>query len=142
MDSDNNIIKVSEIRNKNYKFIIPYFQRGYKWRPEEVGMLLNDLDKYEANESDKDESGYFMQVLSVKEENKGKSGNGFVVIDGQQRLTTLHIIYKYLNDKPLFEFEFGRDADGGKSRNDYSIDEVFIARARDEIFKFFEEKTD
>lgn len=71
------------------KFLIPSYQRGYKWASDENGavtILLNDLKKaFEAKKKD-----YYLQYITVKEV---KTNNNTVLelIDGQQRLTTLSI---------------------------------------------------
>lgn len=72
-----------------YRFIVPSYQRGYRWGKDEVEALLNDLRQYR-KECDND---YCLQPVVVK-----ANGNGaFEVVDGQQRLTTLYIINKVVN---------------------------------------------
>ena len=67
-------------------FDIPYYQRGYRWTNREIEALLDDI-----NESDKD-NGYCLQPI-VLQENEGKVS----IVDGQQRLTTLSLIWKELD---------------------------------------------
>lgn len=70
------------------KFFIPSYQRGYRWTPNEVCALLDDLF-----EEQKKGTKYCLQPLIVKKDDQtGK----FEVVDGQQRLTTIFIIYLYL----------------------------------------------
>jgi uncharacterized protein with ParB-like and HNH nuclease domain len=70
---------------------IPFFQRGYVWDKENWGELLNDL----LNET----KSHFLGSLILKQQEK-QSGKPkeVLVIDGQQRLTTLSILIKALYD--------------------------------------------
>ncbi|MDR0228678.1 MAG: DUF262 domain-containing HNH endonuclease family protein [Flavobacteriaceae bacterium] len=87
--SDNNMAKpIIDIVTKNY--IIPFYQRNYNWGIEEITQLLQDI--YESYHKDKDQE-YFLGSLIVF---KRKSSSIYEVIDGQQRLTTLHIILSLL----------------------------------------------
>ncbi|MDE6258945.1 MAG: DUF262 domain-containing protein [Muribaculaceae bacterium] len=76
-----------------YVFHIPPYQRGYRWTKQEVVDLCNDLLEY-ANRpaSNGSKSFYSLQPLVVKPRPDGS----FDVIDGQQRLTTIYILYRFL----------------------------------------------
>lgn len=87
---------VRDIIDKKINFNVPAYQRGYRWDKINVMDLLDDLLEFMQDGS----SGkfYCLQPLVVK-----KIGtNQYNVIDGQQRLTTIFIILKYL-DKLLKE---------------------------------------
>lgn len=83
-------------------FFIPYYQRGYRWTNLQVTQLLDDLWEYaKSNERNSKDDGYFycLQPVVVKPkawESQGKSYTGYELIDGQQRVTTIYIILKYL----------------------------------------------
>ena len=91
------IIKASE-RNLNsvfsddYLFEIPFYQRPYAWTTEQVDELLDDL----LNAMDRDsQSPYFLgSVVLIKNEGDSKSA----VVDGQQRLTTLSMLFCVLRE--------------------------------------------
>lgn len=72
--------------NQPYSFIIPSYQRGYRWTSREVDNLLDDLLDH-ASKGSKD--GYVLQPLMVA------GGGPWRVIDGQQRLTTILILLHY-----------------------------------------------
>ena len=78
----------------NYDFFIPAYQRGYRWTEMQVTQLLSDI--WEFTKRDKKENGefYCLQPVVVKKQTDGR----WEVIDGQQRLTTLYLILKYLED--------------------------------------------
>jgi len=113
------------------KFLIPSYQRGYRWRDIQVEQLLNDLWEFYHDKRGKPESWYCLQPLVVAQE-KGdgavsaadisnvlpcghvlpletEAGSIWTVIDGQQRLTTLLIILSQLGlgqkDTWLIEYE-------------------------------------
>ena len=67
---------------------IPNYQRGYKWEISNVEDLLNDINNI--NNIDKNE--HCLHNLTIIE-----NDNEWEIIDGQQRLTTIFLILKYLN---------------------------------------------
>lgn len=101
MTENNNLVlkKISNLSNLN--FFIPSFQRGYRWDIMQVEDLLNDIKEYIDMENK--ESFLCLQPIVVYEK-EGK----YVVIDGQQRLTTIAIIKYYLSkhDKQLKQFDY------------------------------------
>lgn len=66
---------------------IPNYQRGYKWEIKNVEDLLNDINNI--NNIDKNE--HCLHNLTIIE-----NENKWEIIDGQQRLTTIFLILKYL----------------------------------------------
>ena len=66
-------------------FFVPDYQRGYRWGENEVKQLLEDI--YENGLK-----SYYLQPIVVKP----IKGEGFELIDGQQRLTTLYLLLNYL----------------------------------------------
>ena len=76
-------ISLLDLCNGKYKFIIPTYQRGYRWRTKHVQALINDLAFIPDNET------YCLQPIVLQ---KNKNGDGFLVVDGQQRLTTLMLL--------------------------------------------------
>lgn len=127
-------------------FYIPSYQRGYRWSEIQVRALLDDIyDVYE-----KKKKAYCLQPIVVRK----KSDDSFELIDGQQRLTTLYIIYKYmvnrwpdyiddLNYSIVYETrnknsEFFKQMDNEVLAND-NIDFYFIHRAYKTVEKWFSE---
>lgn len=70
-------------------FFVPSYQRGYRWTNVQVETLLNDI--WESCE--RNEKTYCLQPIVVKNDGHEQ----FELIDGQQRLTTLLIIYKCID---------------------------------------------
>jgi len=91
-----------------YRFVIPSYQRGYKWTGQQVQDLLNDIQEFsESNPSTK--QFYCLQPVIVKKED-----DKWHLIDGQQRLTTIYLILKYLNHPKLFDLEYNTRTDSKK----------------------------
>lgn len=75
-------------------YVIPNYQRGYRWTEREVGKLLDDVWEAQAQEKEK----YYLQPMVVKKVNR-ENGEAWEVIDGQQRLTTIFLLLHYLKSK-------------------------------------------
>lgn len=94
---------------KDYNFFIDKYQRGYKWTSQQVLDLLNDIDGFKKSE----EAFYCLQPLAVKQLDKEKRSKYFTdnleqsyeVIDGQQRLTTVFLILKLI-DNDLYNIQY------------------------------------
>ncbi len=83
----------SEAINNGKQFIVPSYQRGYKWNRENVFKLLDDLKSFE--KSNRDKSFYCIQNITIV---PLKDKSGWNVVDGQQRLTTIFILLSYLRN--------------------------------------------
>lgn len=83
---------IGNILTEQIRYEIPPYQRPYSWRTENVDQLLGDVwDAYEAQDTE-----YFMGSLITIETEKNQR---YDVVDGQQRLTTLNLIFARLRDK-------------------------------------------
>ena len=72
----------------DYKFIIKNYQRGYRWDSKQVENLLDDLLEFEKSNNEL----YCLQPIIVRKLQE----NEYELIDGQQRLTTIYILLKFL----------------------------------------------
>lgn len=83
--------------NKN-QFVIPDFQRSFVWTAENVDTLFSDFKEDTDNYTDRLDTlpGYLLgNIVLISNEN---NPTRFDVIDGQQRLTTLTLIFCALNN--------------------------------------------
>lgn len=115
-----NNIELRSIRSlSGLNFYIPDYQRGYRWAEGQVTQMLNDFKEFcKRIEDEQVRTGefYCLQPIVVKKrtwmDNDGEktiTTEGYEVIDGQQRLTTLFIIIKSLEQicqilYPQFKF--------------------------------------
>lgn len=74
-------------------YIVPEYQRGYKWDRNNAIKLLEDLKNFEDGNALDHNSFYCLQNITIIPH---KDNNGWNVVDGQQRLTTLYILLSYL----------------------------------------------
>ena len=80
------------VGNIKGQFLIEAYQRGYRWADDEIIHLLEDISEV------RDGQFYCLQPVVVKQVGVGSKGEAiYELIDGQQRLTTLFLIMKYLN---------------------------------------------
>lgn len=79
------------------RFIIPVYQRNYDWREKNCLQLFNDIKNASINENIK---SHFMGsiVYISNSETESIDLKEFVIIDGQQRLTTVTLFLKALYD--------------------------------------------
>ena len=71
-------------------FYVPDYQRGYRWTERNVKDLLDDILEFTEKPTG---TFYCLQPLAVK---RNACNSKWIVIDGQQRITTIFIILKYL----------------------------------------------
>lgn len=76
------------------KFVIPEYQRGYKWKTKDIEQLLNDINVFQTHGDD--DVFYCLQNITLY-----SNGDNYNVVDGQQRLTTLALILTYLDEYAL-----------------------------------------
>lgn len=84
---------IQELIREQKRFLVPCYQRGYRWKRVNVLDLLNDLDEF--IRSDKDV--YSLQPLVIFD----SKDDGYHIVDGQQRLTTISILLNYLGQQQI-----------------------------------------
>ena len=84
--------------NSKMRFYLPSYQRPYAWTENETQQLFDDL--YEAFDSDKD---YFLGMLVLVQDSVDSLRHD--VVDGQQRLITLTILYSVLRLKAQDDYK-------------------------------------
>ncbi len=75
-------------------FRVPEFQRRYAWTPAEVGALLSDLFGDIDWAGDSAAEGYFLGSIVL-----AQAGDEQLVLDGQQRLTTIVLLLTVLHSE-------------------------------------------
>lgn len=118
-------------------------QRGYRWGETEVVRLLDDIYATEGKRN------YCLQPVVVR-----KQGDRYELIDGQQRLTTIYLIYHFMNeesfgfiDAPKFTLTYETREKSEAfleaidlSRREENIDFWFLCAAYESIQKWFSER--
>ncbi len=130
------------------EFQVPSYQRGYRWGKSEVLRLLDDVSGIYDAETHMCRN-YCLQPVVVK-----KKGNYYELIDGQQRLTTLYLIYQYMHqssggflEKPKFTLNYETRTKSAKflqdmdmAREEENIDFWHMCNAYKVIESWFEKK--
>ncbi|QUW27771.1 DUF262 domain-containing protein [Bacillus cereus] len=108
---------IAQIFNSEVKYIIPRFQREYSWTKDEISEFWSDIiDNIEETEQGFVNKEYFIGSLVLVEE----SEYAYHVVDGQQRLTTITVLFSALIEtflknnneglaNGLYNFVEGRD---------------------------------
>lgn len=140
------LLSVGELLDK--RFLVPAYQRGYRWTEKQVNDLLNDINDFHLKPSKKENEFYCLQPIVISE-----IDDEYVLIDGQQRLTTIYLILKYLDnymqmmDAEKFKMryatrvlseEFLQEIDS--ERKDENIDFYHLVEAYEVIEAWFKEK--
>ena len=112
----------SDVLEKNKRvFKVPVYQRNYDWSNIQCEKLFQDIMK--ANERNRQH--FTGTVVYIDDINGGSGLNEVLIIDGQQRITTMYILLKALYDA----------SKGVSVRIESEIEEVMFNRHCDEIYK-------
>ena len=83
------------ILNGNKQFLIPVYQRYYSWEIEQCSRLWNDIVEMQK----KDKARHFVgSIVNIAEQAMPTGVQKYMIIDGQQRLTTLSLLLIALRD--------------------------------------------
>lgn len=139
---------IADLIDGNHLFVIPSFQRGYRWEEKQVTDLLEDIKQFADNDGPGADS-YFLQPIVVRPCKYGDK-DAWEVLDGQQRLTTLLLILKSLmeelserkrsvyepmlykivyTNRPALDFDSPNPAD--------NIDSYYLSEAKEVIDDWF-----
>ncbi len=86
---------IYEILNGNKQFLIPDYQRFYSWDLEQCERLWGDIVEMQK----KGKEGHFVgSIVNIAEQAMPTGVQKYMIIDGQQRLTTLTLLLLALRD--------------------------------------------
>lgn len=121
-----------EICTGQYEFVIPYLQRTYKWRTRQAEAMLDDFREFLQT----GKRNYCLQPLAVVRQDDTR----YELLDGQQRLTTLLILWRilfggtkesspytlrYERDELRFDYLWGSDIQTTESKR--NMDEHYMS---------------
>lgn len=106
-------------KSQEKQFVIPIYQRVYSWEKEQCKQLWDDIIKTGGN--DQIEGHFIGSIVFVHDGIYATNYNELLIIDGQQRLTTITLLFialrDHLNDEDEFLEKFSRQ----KIQNRYLI---------------------
>ncbi|QEE96179.1 DUF262 domain-containing protein [Helicobacter pylori] len=105
--------------NQNNQFVIPIYQRLYSWEKEQCEQLWDDIIKIGGNDK---MNGHFIGSILYVLDGNTHSNNPLLIIDGQQRLTTITLLFIALRNhssdevkrKEIESYLINSDKDGDK----------------------------
>ncbi|MFP6215253.1 DUF262 domain-containing protein [Helicobacter pylori] len=97
-------------KSQEKQFVIPIYQRVYSWEKEQCKQLWDDVIKTGGN--DQIEGHFIGSIVFVHDGIYTTNYNELLIIDGQQRLTTITLLFialrNHLNDEDEFLEKFSR----------------------------------
>ena len=87
--------RFTDFINGKRQFIIPVFQRDYAWTRQQCQQLMRDVMR--ASERDSSESHFLGSIVYIGAD-LSSAFQSWLLIDGQQRLTTLTVLLVALRD--------------------------------------------
>lgn len=166
IDNKIDLLAIEDIAGMN--FVIPDYQRGYRWSKQQVKDLLDDIEEFMLHH-DKENSNeiYCIQPLVVMNRFKEtelltlihhsesiqgvkdliKKETAWEVIDGQQRLTTIYLLLQYLGENNFYSLEYTVRKGSEKflrqidfTKHDDNIDYYHICQTLNTIKEWFDSK--
>lgn len=89
--------KLQDIIEGTKQYVIPLFQRTYSWTPKEWEVLWNDL--VELSEMENPRTHFIGSIVNMPTVSVPEGVAKYLLIDGQQRLTTIFILLSLLRNK-------------------------------------------
>ncbi len=87
--------KYAELVGGSVQFVIPVFQRDYNWAEEQCQQLIDDVERI-GRRSEGDH--FFGPVVYISTKGNSAAFTRWLLIDGQQRMTTLSLLMAALRD--------------------------------------------
>jgi uncharacterized protein with ParB-like and HNH nuclease domain len=88
---------VQRILDGVQQYVVPLFQRPYSWERKQWQALWDDLS--ELCEDEGPRNHFIGSIVTMPERSVPEGVSKFVLIDGQQRITTLLVILAAIRDK-------------------------------------------
>lgn len=137
---------IYEILNGNKQFLIPVYQRFYSWDIDQCKRLWNDIVEMQR----KGKVGHFVgSIVNIAEQAMPTGVQKYMIIDGQQRMTTLTLLLLALRDyaimNPSDTTINARRIDNMLLKNEYESDDeryklLLTETDRDILIRLVEEK--
>lgn len=138
---------IFEILNGNKQFLIPVYQRYYSWDIEQCRRLWNDI----VDMQKRNKAGHFVgSIVNIAEQAMPTGVQKYMIIDGQQRMTTLTLLLLALRDYAIQHPEDttinSRRIDNMLLKNEYEVGDeryklLLTETDRDILIRLVESKT-
>jgi len=81
------------LSSNNEQFLVPAYQRRYAWADRQLGELFDDINLLKENDT------HLLSTIVFLTDNHTAGINSLEIVDGQQRLTSITILLKVLQQK-------------------------------------------
>ena len=88
--------KLQKIIEGTQQYVVPLFQRSYSWKKTEWQALWDDLE--ELCQADNPRPHFMGSIVTMPTTSVPQGVSEYVLIDGQQRLTTIFVLLAALRD--------------------------------------------
>lgn len=114
--------KLQPIIEGTKQYVVPLFQRSYSWTKKEWGILWDDI--VELYEEDSPRTHFVGSIVTMPTVSVPEGVAKYLLIDGQQRLTTIYILLTLLREKAKenSEFELAEEINNTLLVNPYKKD--------------------
>jgi uncharacterized protein with ParB-like and HNH nuclease domain len=89
--------KLQPIIEGTKQYVVPLFQRSYSWDKKEWEILWSDLS--DLCKTDKPRTHFIGSIVTMPTVSVPEGVTKYLLIDGQQRLTTIFILLSFLRDR-------------------------------------------
>ena len=89
--------RIHELLGPSVQFVVPVFQRDYSWTEDECEQLWEDLMRIGG--SQREEEHFFGSLVYIATRDQGAAFTKWLLVDGQQRLTTISLLMAAMRDR-------------------------------------------
>ena len=99
MANYDNTSLIEILDDKKTQFVIPFYQRGYNWKTEQIKKLIDDLVDFTETNTDMNSKYYVGNIVTKQLKiTPGQLLRKNVIVDGQQRITSTLLIVMALKN--------------------------------------------
>lgn len=93
-----------DLLKTNIIYEVPFFQRGYTWDEKEWKDMFTDIEEQILDGADsiaeiKQSEHFFGPIVVLEKSNPGPTLKKFLIIDGQQRITTIYLLLAIIRNE-------------------------------------------
>lgn len=97
-------LSFEQIFKQNIRFEIPFFQRGYAWEKKQWDQMFVDIQEQILEDAEtlaavENNEHFFGPVVVLGKNNTDPTLQRFMVIDGQQRITTVYLLLALIKNE-------------------------------------------
>jgi len=140
-------LSFEQIFKQNIRFEIPFFQRGYAWEKKQWDQLFIDiqeqiLEDAETTQAIENNEHFFGPIVVLEKSNSDPTLRRFMVIDGQQRITTVYLLLALIKNELEKKVHDSHEASGYVNQLNKLIENEYTGDDDYKKLKVFSSKGD